>query len=113
MRPDADRLLDILEAIAAIQEHAQSRERFDQDKMLRVWCLHHIVVIGEAAARVSDATRARYPQVPWRGVVGMRNAVVHGYFQVDWDEVWNVVERDLEPLREAIAAIVGGGKAND
>ena len=39
-------------------------------------------------------------------MIGMRNAVVHGYFQVDWDELWNVVERDLEPLREAIAAMV-------
>jgi uncharacterized protein with HEPN domain len=36
----------------------------------------------------------------------MRNAVVHGYFQVDWDEVWNVVERELEPLRKAIAEII-------
>jgi uncharacterized protein with HEPN domain len=110
MRADSDRLLDILEAIAAIQEQAQSRQKFDEDKMLRVWCLHHIVVIGEAAARVSEETRAQHPQVPWRGVVGMRNAVVHGYFQVDWDEVWNVVERDLEPLRVAVAAIVQGDK---
>jgi uncharacterized protein with HEPN domain len=39
-------------------------------------------------------------------VIGMRNAVVHRYFQVDWDELWNVVERDLEPLRKAIAAMV-------
>lgn len=39
----------------------------------------------------------------------MRNAVVHAYFQVDWEEVWNVVDRDLEPLRTAIAAIVAEG----
>jgi uncharacterized protein with HEPN domain len=106
MRADSDRLIDILEAIAAIREHAISRQRFDGDKMLRVWCLHHVTVIGEAAARVSEATRVAHPEVPWRGVIGMRNAVVHGYFQVDWDELWNVVERDLEPLRKAIAAIV-------
>jgi len=81
--------------------------------MLRVWCLHHIVVIGEAAARVSEATRALHPQVPWRGVVGMRNAVVHGYFQVDWEEVWNVVERELEPLRKAIAEIVEADKPGE
>jgi uncharacterized protein with HEPN domain len=39
----------------------------------------------------------------------MRNAVVHAYFHVDWEEVWNVVEHDLEPLRAAIAAIVAEG----
>jgi uncharacterized protein with HEPN domain len=105
MRADTDRLLDILEAIAAIQEQARDRETFDRDKMLRVWCLHHIVIIGEAAARISETTRSLHPEVPWRAVIGMRNAVVHGYFQVDWQEVWNVVEHNLEPLRKSVAAI--------
>lgn len=109
MRSDSDRLLDILEAIAAIQENAGSRQRFDDDKMLRVWCLHHILVIGEAAARVSESTRNLHPDIPWRRVIAMRNAVVHAYFHVDWEEVWNVVERDLEPLRLAVAAIGTGG----
>lgn len=84
MRSDSDRLLDILEAIAAIREHAVSRQSFDDDRMLRVWCLHHVMVIGEAASRVSQATRSAHPEVPWRGVIGMRNAIVRGYFQVDW-----------------------------
>jgi len=106
VRSDSDRLLDILEAIQAIQDHAQTRESFDADKMLRVWCLHHILVIGEAAARISEPMRDRHTSVPWRRVIAMRNAVVHAYFQVDWQEVWNVVEHDLEPLRIAIAAIV-------
>jgi uncharacterized protein with HEPN domain len=112
VRADRDRLLDILEAIAAVQEQAQTRERFDADKMLRVWCLHHLVVIGEAAARVSEATRERHASVPWRRVIAMRNAVVHAYFQVDWEEVWNVVAHDLEPLRIAIAAIVADGSTD-
>jgi uncharacterized protein with HEPN domain len=80
VRADADRLLDILEAIDAIQKEAKNRSDFDANKMVRVWCLHHIVVIGEAAARVSEALRARHPEVPWRRVVAMRNAVVHGDF---------------------------------
>jgi uncharacterized protein with HEPN domain len=113
MRADSDRLLDILEAIAAIQEHVRDRKKFDDDKMLRVWCLHHLIIIGEAAARVSESTRAMHPAVPWRAVVGMRNAVVHGYFQMDWDEVWNAVERDLEPLRKAIAGIVQGNEGRE
>jgi uncharacterized protein with HEPN domain len=109
VRADNDRLLDILEAIAAIQKQAHTRERFDADKMLRVWCLHHIVIIGEAAARVSEPTREQYASVPWHRVIAMRNAVVHAYFQVDWEEVWNVVDHDLEPLRIAIAAILAEG----
>jgi uncharacterized protein with HEPN domain len=112
VRADSDRLLDILEAIAAIQEHAQTRERFEADKMLRVWCLHHIVVIGEAAARVSEPTREQFAGIPWRRMIAMRNAVVHAYFQVDWEEVWNVVDHDLEPLRIAIAAILPEGNTD-
>lgn len=106
MRSDVDRLHDILDAIAAIQEDACTRQRFDDDKMLRVWCLHHIVIIGEAAARISNATREQHPDLPWRRVIGMRNAVVHAYFQVDWEEVWNVVEHDLAPLRSAVVTIL-------
>jgi len=74
--------------------------------MLRVWCLHHIVIIGEAAARISNATREQHPDLPWRRVIGMRNAVVHAYFQVDWEEVWNVVEHDLASLRSAVVTIL-------
>jgi uncharacterized protein with HEPN domain len=106
VRSDEDRILDISEAIAAISKRVRSRKDFDDDELLRVWCLHHIVVIGEAASRVSEALKERYPEVPWRRVVAMRNAVVHGYFQVDWDQVWAVVERDLDPLRVAVDGIL-------
>lgn len=106
MRSDEDRILDISEAIAAIVERVRLRKDFDDDELLRVWCLHHIVVIGEAASRVSEALKERYPEVPWRRIVAMRNAVVHGYFQVDWDQVWAVVERDLDPLRVAVDGIL-------
>ncbi|MGH3781772.1 MAG: HepT-like ribonuclease domain-containing protein [Pseudonocardiaceae bacterium] len=66
MRNDRERLADILEAAEKIQSRAdRGRDRFD------------------AAARVSSDTTARYPAVPWRQVVGMRNRVVHDYFEVD------------------------------
>ena len=106
VRSDEDRILDISEAIAAIVNRVKTRADFDGDKVLRVWCLHHIVVIGEAASRVSETLRVRYPTLPWRRVIAMRNAVVHGYFEVDWDQVWTVVERDLEPLRVEVEKIL-------
>jgi uncharacterized protein with HEPN domain len=108
VRPDEDRLRDILDAIAAIQRRVPTLDRsaFDADELLRVWCLHHLTVIGEATARLSEELRSRHPEVPWREIVGMRNAIVHGYFTVDWDEVWVVVERDLERLRRGIESVV-------
>ena len=109
MRADEDRLRDILDAIDAIRSRVgMDRSGFDADEMVRVWCLHHITVIGEATARLSAELRARHPTPPWRSIIGMRNAVVHGYFEVDWEEVWAVLERDLDPLRRSIDAVLVG-----
>ncbi len=107
MRPDEDRLRDMLDAIDAIRSRVGStRAEFDADAMVRVWCLHHITIIGEAAARLSEELRQKHPATPWRGIIGMRNAVVHGYFDVDWDEVWIVIERDLLPLQGALETVL-------
>lgn len=107
MRRDEDRLRDMLDAIAAIQRRVGAeRAVFDADELIRVWCLHYVTIIGEAAATPSEQIREKHPACPWREIIGMRNAVVHGYFAVDWDEVWVVVERDLDPLRGAIEAIL-------
>ena len=74
--------------------------------MIRTWCLHHIEIIGEAIARLSDDLRGKYPLAPWREIIAMRKTLVHGYFDVDWEAVWAVVKRDLNPLKEAIESIL-------
>jgi uncharacterized protein with HEPN domain len=102
VRGDRDRLLDILTAIDAITSRVTTRQDFDRDPLVQVWCLHHLQIIGEAASRVSAELKAREPALPWRGIVGMRNALVHGYFSIDPEEVWAVVERELAPLRSRV-----------
>jgi uncharacterized protein with HEPN domain len=57
-------------------------------------------------ARLSEDVRNRHPDPPWRDIVAMRNALVHGYFDVDWDQLWVVVERDLANLERALEAIL-------
>lgn len=107
MRRDLDRLRDILEAIEAIERHtAAGRERFDRDELVRTWCLKHVEVIGEAVSRLSEDLRSRHATVPWRAIIGMRNTLVHGYFDVDWEAVWAVVENDLGALRSAVVTIL-------
>jgi len=107
MRGDIDRLIDIIEAIDAILRHtAAGRESFDTNELVRVWCLRHIEVVGEAASRLSEELRQKYPIAPWRSIVAMRNALIHGYFDTDWDAVWAVVSNDLLPLRQAITEIL-------
>jgi uncharacterized protein with HEPN domain len=75
MRRDAERLQDILDAIDAIRSRVGAdRAAFDGDAMVRVWCLHHVTVIGEAAAGLSEQFKARHQHTPWRKITGMRVA---------------------------------------
>ena len=107
MRMDSERLTDILEAIEAIEKYThEGRDRFDDDELVRSWCLRHIEIVGEAVSRLTEELRDRYPVAPWRSIVAMRNALIHGYFDVDWDIVWGVVSKDLAPLKRAVLSIL-------
>jgi uncharacterized protein with HEPN domain len=107
MRDDRDRLIDIRNAIGRILEKApEDRAAFDRDEMLQVWVLHHLQVIGEAARALSDEFRARHPDEIWSGAVGLRNILVHHYFEIDSDLVWNVIERDLPALRDLVERVL-------
>jgi uncharacterized protein with HEPN domain len=100
-------------ALRHIREHAaealrlaarRTREDLDSDRMLNLSLTRLMEIIGEAAARVSTATREQFPQIPWTAVVGMRNRLIHGYDQVDFDILWDVVQNDLPPLLAELSA---------
>ena len=114
MRGDKLRLGDVIEAIAQIQKHTSSgREKFDNDELIRVWVVHHIQIIGEALSQVSDEVRIRYPQVQWAQIIAMRNIVVHAYFGVDFEAVWNVVENNLSSLKTHVETMIENLPATD
>ena len=99
MRDDRERLLDIKEAIENIQKYAaHGRTAFEDDELIQTWVLHHIQILGEAAARTSDELQERYPDIPWFRIIGMRNILVHDYFHIDIEAVWSAVENDLPAL---------------
>ena len=99
MRGDADRIEDMLATIEKVSRYArEGRQRFDVDELVQVYFLHQLMVLGEAASRVSQELRQRHPGVPWGRMIGMRNTLVRGYLSIDLDIVWGVVETDLPPL---------------
>lgn len=60
--------------------------------------LYRVLVLGEAATRVSDETQERFHEVPWTDIIGMRNIIIHGYEKVDWDVVWESIQNDFPAL---------------
>lgn len=107
MRDAKERLRDILEAVGAIERYAvRGAEAFRCDELVQVWILHHLLVIGEAVARLGRDFHAQHPQVPWIRIVAMRNVLIHQYFGVDLDEVWNTVEGDLPVFKRSIEQLL-------
>jgi uncharacterized protein with HEPN domain len=103
MRKASARLKDILEAIEKIESYSeQGEERFRADELIQVWCVHHLQLIGEAARALPAETHQEFPEVPWREIIGMRHILVHQYFGVELDVIWNAITNDLQPLKDAI-----------
>jgi uncharacterized protein with HEPN domain len=76
----------------------RTREDLDRDRMLSLALVRLIEIIGEAANGVSEPCQAKYFIIPWRQIIGMRNRIIHAYFDIDLDIVWQVITRDLDFL---------------
>ena len=99
-KSDRARLRHMLDAAREAIRSASGRTRNDLDNDL-VWTLglvKCVEIIGEAAARIGNETKERNPQIPWAQIVAMRNRLVHLYFDIDLDQVWNAVTEDLPAL---------------
>lgn len=97
----------MLEAADKIRIRVErGRRRFEADEDVQIVLTHLVQVIGEAASRISSELTRRRPDVPWRQVVGMRNRVVHDYFEVDLEILWFVVATDVPRLAREIEAVL-------
>jgi uncharacterized protein with HEPN domain len=107
MRDTNVRLHDIQEAINNINKYTnQGRERFDQDELVQIWVIRHMEIIGEAARAIPQSFKQQHPEVPWGQINGMRNIVVHIYFGIDRNRIWEAVEHDLPSLKASIDALL-------
>jgi uncharacterized protein with HEPN domain len=107
MRVIRERLQDILEAIAQIEtEQAKGKEVFRSERLVQVWMVHHLMIIGEAVRAIDPAFRQGHPSVPWRQIAGMRNILVHDYFRINEQIVWETVEQNLPALKAQIQQIL-------
>ncbi len=108
MRDEALYLDDILEAGQQLQRflNGVTVEKFLKDDLLQSAVVHKLTVIGEAAARVSDETKIRYPQINWKSITGFRNIAVHVYYNLDWKIVWKTATTQIETLSTQVAEVI-------
>lgn len=108
MRHEPSFLKDILSACRKIESivDATSEDLFLRDEVLPAAVLHHLMVIGDAITRLSVELRDRHPEVPWRQIIAVRHRIVHAYFDLDWQILWDAATVDLPELRRKVLNIL-------
>ena len=107
-KDDRIRLRHMLEAAHEAVAFAEGRPRgdLDHDRMLARAVVRCIEIVGEAAANVSPEGRNQFPDIPWGDIVGMRNRVVHAYYDIDTDRIWDTLVDDLPSLIRQLEQIL-------
>jgi uncharacterized protein with HEPN domain len=105
---DLIRIRHMLDAIKEALAFAKdkSREDLDDSRMLTLAIIKELEIIGEAASKLTPDLKTDHSHIPWADIVGMRNRLTHGYFDVDLDRVWDTVLEDLEPLCKELEKII-------
>lgn len=95
---------DMLEAISKVEQFTQGchEEGFERNALVSSAVIRQLEVLGEAAANVPETVRADYPDIPWRRIVGLRNMLIHVYFQVDLSIIWQIITVNLPETKEQL-----------
>ena len=108
---DRVRLRHLADALNSAISFARGRNRsdLDSDEMLLFALVRAVEIAGEAASKITAETRAEFPDLPWSAMAGMRNRLIHAYFDVNRDILWTTVTEAAPPLVERLETILGQG----
>jgi uncharacterized protein with HEPN domain len=114
MKDDRAYLLHVRDAIERIRSYtSEGRDAFMADTRTQDAVIRNIEIIGEAVKRLSEDSRSRRPDIPWSQIAGMRDVLIHHYFGVKLETVWEVVDQNLSPLRMAVEDVLASLTADD
>jgi uncharacterized protein with HEPN domain len=102
-----DYLQDILEAITDIEEFVANMtyEEFVKDRKTLNAAVRSIEIIGEASKKLPDSLKSKYPDLPWKEITGMRDKLIHAYFGMDTETIWQTIKYNIPGLKQTIQKI--------
>jgi uncharacterized protein with HEPN domain len=105
-------VLDMVLAAREIRQFTDSAtwDRFQSDRMMQHAVIRLIQIIGEASRKISAEFRKAHPEIPWSEIIGMRNRLVHEYFRIVPDKIWETVQKDLPALIVLLEPLVAPEK---
>jgi uncharacterized protein with HEPN domain len=109
-KKDLNRLSHMLDAAKVIGRHIAGKHASDleRDRLLLGAVIRELLLIGEAANAVSLDTQKRLPHIPWREIIGMRNQLIHGYFDISYKIIWSTVTEDIPSLIVTLESATAG-----
>ena len=101
---------DMLEAIVRVREYTvgYDKARLAEDRRTLDAIIRNLEILGEAAKNVPDAVRSLAPGIPWRRIAGLRDVLIHGYFHIKLDVIWEITQDHLDPLDSGLRQLLAG-----
>lgn len=105
---DRIRLQHMLDAVEEAMSFLRGKDRkaLEHDRMLVLALIKDIEIVGEAASRISDETKQAAPDIPWPSITGMRNRLIHAYFDINLDILWQTATKDLPELSAKLNQVI-------
>ncbi|MFC1682100.1 DUF86 domain-containing protein [Nanoarchaeota archaeon] len=108
MKDDLIFIKHILESINAIEEFSKDidKKELKSNRLKQSAIVREIEIIGEATKNISDSLKDKYPEIPWREISGTRDKIIHNYFGVDLNIIWDIIKLNLPVLKKQLSNIL-------